>query len=280
MARLAVRSPGGGRTAAWWPWSIVAAAVGWNLVNLRALTLGVAYDNDSTMHEQMVRFATAQLRAGHLPFASWFPFLGEGSPQFLHYQSLPAVLAGAVGLLTGPDVAFRWSLYLLLSLWPVSVFLAARAFGAGRPAAAASAAMAPFLMSAPGVGYEQGAYVWTGFGVWTQLWAMWTLPLAWGWSWRAVRDGRGYLAAVLLTALTVALHFETGYLALAVLLVWPLVAGAAGGPAAAGRGRPRRFGARVGMGDCPAPAAAAVGGGQRGAPGDRRGQRLRSAPGA
>src|SRR5262249_57787461 len=45
------------------------------------------------------------------------------------------------------------------------------------------------------------------------------------WSWRAIRDGRGYLAAILLTALTVALHFETGYLALSVLLVWPLVAG-------------------------------------------------------
>ena len=84
--------------------------------------------------------------------------------------------------------------------------------------------MAPFLMSATGVGYEQGAYVWMGYGVWTQLWASWTLPLAWGWSWRAIRDGRGYVAAVLLTALTVALHFETGYLALSVLLVWPLVA--------------------------------------------------------
>jgi len=104
----------------WWPWSIVAAAVGWNLVNLRALTLRVTYLNDSTLHEQMVRFATAQLRAGHLPLTSWFPFLGAGSPQFLHYQSLPAVLTGAVGLLTGPDAAFRWSLYLLLSLWPVS----------------------------------------------------------------------------------------------------------------------------------------------------------------
>ena len=209
----------------WWPWSVVAAAVGWNLMNLRALTLGVTYLNDSTLHEQMVRFATARLHAGHLPLTSWFPFLGAGSPQFLHYQSLPAILTGAVGLLTGPDVAFRWTLYLLLSLWPVSIYLAARAFGAGRPAAAASAAMAPFLVSATGVGYEQGAYVWTGFGVWTQLWAMWTLPLAWGWSWRAIRDGRGYLAAVLATALTVALHFETGYLALAVLLVWPLVAG-------------------------------------------------------
>ena len=224
---MAVRPPadGGGRTAAWWPWSIVAAAVGWNLASLRALTLGVAYLNDSSLHEQMVRFATAQLRAGHLPLTSWFPFLGEGSPQFLHYQSLPAILTGLAGLAVGPDVAFRWSLYLLLSLWPISVYLSARAFGAGRPAAAASAAMAPFLVSATGVGYEQHAYVWTGFGVWTQLWASWTLPLAWGYSWRAIRDGRGYLRAVLLTALTVALHFETGYLALSVLLVWPLVAG-------------------------------------------------------
>jgi len=227
MAWLAVRSTGdsGGRTAAWWPWSIVAAAVGWNLASLRALTVGVAYLNDSSLHEQMVRFATAQLRAGRLPLTSWFSFLGEGSPQFLHYQSLPAILTGAVGLLIGPDVAFRWSLYLLLSMWPISVYLSARAFGAGRPAAAASAAMAPFLVSATGVGYEQHAYVWTGFGVWSQLWAQWTLPLAWGHSWRAIRDGRGYLTAVLLTALTVALHFETGYLALSVLLVWPLVAG-------------------------------------------------------
>ncbi|MGO9885596.1 MAG: hypothetical protein ACLPV4_21595, partial [Solirubrobacteraceae bacterium] len=216
---------GGRPPAAWWPWSIVAAAVGWNLASLRALTLGVTYVNDSSMHEQMVRFATAQLRAGHLPLTSWFPFLGEGSPQFLHYQSLPAIVTGLVGLAVGPDVAFRWSLYLLLSLWPISVYLSARAFGAGRPAAAASAAMAPFLVSASGVGYEQHAYVWTGFGVWTQLWASWTLPLAWGYSWRAIRDGRGYFRAVLLTALTVALHFETGYLALSVLLVWPLVAG-------------------------------------------------------
>jgi hypothetical protein len=152
-ARLAVRPRGGGRTAAWWSWSIVAAAVGWNLASLRALRLGVTYLNDSSLHEQMVRFATAQLRAGHLPLTSWFPFLGEGSLRFLHYLSLAAVLTGLVGLAVGPDLAFRWSLYLLLSMWPISVYLLARAFGAGRPAAAAaSAAMAPFLVSAMGVG--------------------------------------------------------------------------------------------------------------------------------
>jgi hypothetical protein len=45
MARLAVWPPGdgGGQTGAWWPWSIAAAAVGWNLASLRALKLGVAY---------------------------------------------------------------------------------------------------------------------------------------------------------------------------------------------------------------------------------------------
>ena len=278
MEQLAVWPPRdrGGRTAGWWPWLLVAAAVGWNLVSLRALTLRVAYLNDNSLHEQMVRFATAQLRAGHLPLSSWFPFLGEGSPQFLHYQSLPAILTGAVGLLTGPDVAFRWSLYLLLSLWPISVYLSARMFGAGRPAAAASAAMAPFLVSAAGVGYEQHAYVWTGFGVWTQLWASWTLPLAWGLSWRAIRDGRGYLPAVLLTALTVALHFETGYLALSVLARLAVYRRpAAGRPVATGGGASRWFAAGVGVGDRPPARPTRLGGDQRDRAWHRPGERLR-----
>ena len=173
----------------------------------------------------MVRFATQQLRAGHLPLDSWFPFLGLGSPQFLHYQSLPAMLAGLAGLVVGPDAAFRWSLYLLLSLWPVSVYLAARLLGAGRPAAGAAAALSPFLVSRTGIGYEQNAYVWIGYGVWTQLWASLTLPLAWGFSWCAIREGRHRFAAVALVSLTIALHFETGYLALLPLLLWPSVAG-------------------------------------------------------
>ncbi|HWF72536.1 MAG TPA: hypothetical protein VG186_04280 [Solirubrobacteraceae bacterium] len=205
------------------PWLLVAAAVAWSLVSLRAETRAVPYLNDSSVHEQMVRFATLQWRAGHLPLTSWFPYLGLGSPQFLHYQSLPAMLTGLLGLAVGPGAAFRWTLYLLLSLWPISIYLAARLLGADRWAAGVSAAMSPFLASVIGVGYEQKAYIWIGYGVWTQLWAAWTLPLAWGFSWRAIRDGRRYFPAVALVALTVAFHFETGYLALLPLLLWPLV---------------------------------------------------------
>src|SRR5947209_1772106 len=171
----------------------------------------------------MVRCATAQFSAGHLPLTSWFPYLGLGSPHFLHYQSLPAMVTGLLGVAIGPDAAFRWSLYILLALWPVSVYLGARLFGIGRWSAAASAVMSPFLMSVPGVGYEQKAYLWIGYGVWAQLWASLTLPLAWGASWRAIRFGRNYFLAVLLISLTVALHFETGYLAILPLVLWPLV---------------------------------------------------------
>ncbi len=210
--------------AARWPWVLVGAAVAWNLVALRAETLGVSYLDDSSVHEQMVRFAGQLIQGGHLPLTSWFPFLGLGSPQFLHYQSLPSMLTGLIGLAIGGDDAFRWTLYLLLSLWPVSVYLSARLFGAERPAAACSAAMAPFVMSVIGIGYEQRAYLWVGFGVWTQLWAAFTLPLAWGFSWRVIRHGRNFFPAVALVALTIALHFETGYLALVPLLLWPFVA--------------------------------------------------------
>src|SRR6202042_349142 len=111
------------------PWCLVAGVVVWNLVNLRAETLAVPYLDDGSVHEQMVRFATVQLESGHLPLTTWFPYLGLGSPQFLHYQSLPAMLTGLIGMVVGPDPAYRWSLYLLLCAWPISIYLAARLFG-------------------------------------------------------------------------------------------------------------------------------------------------------
>ena len=99
---------------------------------------------------------------GHLPLTSWFPYLGLGSPQFLHYQSLPAMTVGLIGTVADPDTVFRWSLYLLLALWPLAIYWSARLFGLGRWTAAAAAAVSPFLASAAGIGYETKAYVWVG----------------------------------------------------------------------------------------------------------------------
>lgn len=75
----------------WWPLAMVAATIAWSLWEVRATLLPVAYADDSALHEQMARFAAARLRSGHDPLTSWFPYLGLGSPQFMHYQSTPAI---------------------------------------------------------------------------------------------------------------------------------------------------------------------------------------------
>lgn len=200
------------------PYLLVAGVVAFNLVNLRAQSTPVAYLNDAAMHSEMVRFATAQLRAGHLPLTAWFPFLGEGSPHFLHYQSLGAMLTGAIGLAVGPDHAFSWVSYLVLASWPVSVFCGARLAGFDPFESSLAAVVSPLVFSVTGIGYEQRTYLWTGYGLWAQELAMWTLPLAWGYSFRAVRTRRALAPAAVCCALTIAFHFLTGYLA-----IWGMV---------------------------------------------------------
>ena len=216
--------PVGAAPEAWiGPWTLVTLAVAWGLWELRPELRAVPYLDDSSLHQQMVRFAASRIRQGHLPLTSWFPYLGLGSPQFLHYQSLPSMIAGTIGTVIDPDTVFRWSMYLLLALWPIAVYWSGRLFGLSRWTAAAAAAVSPFLASAAGIGYETKAYVWVGYGVWTQLWASWTLPLAWGFTYRALKSLRAALPAVLFIMLTVALHYETGYLAFVPLVVWPFI---------------------------------------------------------
>ena len=217
-------SPGGAGAQRFGPFLLVAVSMAWGLWELRPELRAVPYLDDSSLHQQMVRVAAARIRQGHLPLTSWFPYLGLGSPQFLHYQSLPSMVSGLAGTVVNPDTVFRWSLYLLLALWPITVYWSGRLFGLSRWTAAAAAAVAPFLASAAGIGYETKAYVWVGYGVWTQLWASWTLPLAWGFTYRALSSLRGAFWAVLFIMLTVALHYETGYLAFVPLVVWPFIA--------------------------------------------------------
>ena len=197
----------------------------WNLIWLYPQTRVVAYVNDSAMHEQMVRFSATKLRGGSLPATHWYPLLNEGSPQFLHYQQLGADLFGSLGAVTNPTTTFHWSSYLLLALWPIVIYLAGRMLGMPPLAAACSAAISPFLVSIPGVGYEQKAYVWIGFGLWAQLCASWTLPFAWAATWRSMDDRRWLAPASLFIVLTIGFHFETGYLAVAGILTMPWLEG-------------------------------------------------------
>lgn len=204
------------------PIIVVWISVLFGLVALAAETRQVWYLNDASVHASMVRWAAERIREGHLPFDGWYPYLALGASRFHHYQSLPHVLTGLLSVAFGP-ATFRWSLYLLVASWPVSVYVGGRLLGLGRWPSAGAAAVAPLLASAPGLGFEWGSYVWRGSGTWAQLWGMWALPLAWGLSWRAVAEGRRLWLAGLAVGITVCLHLLTGYLALLTLGVWVLL---------------------------------------------------------
>ena len=127
------------------PPAAVAAVCAWDLWSLRSTTTSVVYAYDASVHDQMVRFATLSVQAGRSPFTSWFPFINLGSAQYLHYQSLGSVLTGLAGTMVGPGTAFRWALYLLLSLWPLAIYASARLFGLSGPVAAGAAVLSAFV---------------------------------------------------------------------------------------------------------------------------------------
>jgi len=216
-----------GLAGPWWlrlaPLSLVTAACGFNLWVLRAESTPVHDLNDSSYHFAMLRWARMKIDQGKLPLDGWYPDLGLGLAQFHHYQSFPHVIGAYLSVLVGEAATFYWLLYLLLALWPVSVYVGARLLGWDNWTAAAAALVSPVLVSVSGYGYEHGSYTWRGYGTWSQLWGMWLLPLAWGLSWRAVKGVGSFALGALAVALTVACHLLTGYLALLTIGVWALV---------------------------------------------------------
>jgi Gpi18-like mannosyltransferase len=206
------------------PLSLVAFACGFNLWALNAEATPVHELNDASYHFAMLRWARAVIDQGKLPLDGWYPNLGLGLAQFHHYQSLPHVIGAYLSLLSDTATTFYWVLYLLLALWPISVYLGARWMGWDGWTAGAAALVSPILISVSGYGYEHGSYTWRGYGTWSQLWGMWLLPLAWGLSWRAVKGVGSLALGALAVALTVACHLLTGYLALLSIGVWVLVA--------------------------------------------------------
>ena len=218
--RARVTNPDWGHLA---PLLLVAIAIGFNLYVLRGELLSVANLNDTGVHISMVRWAEQRLSSGSLVFDGWYPRLALGLPQFHHYQSLPHIIGGAIATVVGAERTVTWSYYLLLSFWPLCLYLTVRLFGFGRWTAGCTAVLAPLASSVTLYGYEHGSYTWRGNGVWSQLFGMWLFPFALAFTWRAVSRGKGFALAALFLGLTIACHFLTGYFAILALGIWVLV---------------------------------------------------------
>ncbi len=201
----------------WQAGIVVAIAVGFSAIVLWPETRGAHRFNDLPAHVAWVRWAADRIANGQSPLDGWLPQLALGAPHFHQYQVLPHIVAGFFATLSDPETVVRWSMYLLIVTWPISVYLGARLLDQRRRVAAIAALLSPLLASAPGFGLEWSSYLFRGSGLWTQAFGMWLIPLSIGFTWRAVDRGRGYAPAALLLAATLCCHLFWGYVAVLAL---------------------------------------------------------------
>jgi hypothetical protein len=175
------------------------------------------------------------LSSGHIPLDGWFPYLTTGSPLMQNQEALPHLVAAVFGTAIGGNRAYALSTYLLLAVWPLSVYLGARLLGWRPNSALAAAIVAPLVAAVTGYGYEFGSYTFAGLGLWTQAWGMVLLPPTLGLTWRAVRERRLVVPAAIAVALTLACHLIAGYFAILALVVWILASRPAGVARVTGR---------------------------------------------
>ena len=199
----------------------------WNLWATRAELTSVVRPNDTSVHKAMVEWARDRISAGSSPTDGWFPELAMGLPQFHHYQSLPHLISAYLATWFGTDRIVEISNWLLWGTWPIAVYLGARLLGLDRLSSAAAAVLSPLVANVDFYGFEMGSYLWRGNGLWSQVWAMWLMPIALGASVRFLNTGRNAFLAVGTVASVAALHFLTGYLTVFALVMISVFSGGA-----------------------------------------------------
>jgi hypothetical protein len=189
-------------------------------MNAIALAPEVAYPvpnvNDDAQHVVFVRRAADGWSRGENVLDLWVPEFELGVPQFLDYQHLPHVAVVALGRLTGGAIDLRTLFdvvrYLLLLAFPLTVFWSMRTMGFTSVASSIAAAASSLLSGNHRYGFEYDSYVWRGFGVFTQLFAMHLSFIALATLHRVANRGTGIVAAALACSALALSHLLYAYM--------------------------------------------------------------------
>jgi len=173
--------------------------------------------SDTVFHMLMIEMAAEAITHGRNFTDPWEGTMGMGFPLFHYYQHLPHISIALVHVLTlgvfPLGDLLNWTTYLLLSLFPLSIYWSLRRFGFDQLSAALGGLVAPLIAADNLLGLNLKSYIFQGSGVYPQLWAMVLLPPALALSYRVLREGRGYFWATLLLAATLVSHLIYGYMA-------------------------------------------------------------------
>ena len=194
-------------------------AIGFNLWQLFPETTGGAMaGGDSLFHLLLTESAVDAVTDGRDVTDHW-QNLSLGFPVFHHYQHLPHIALALLHLVTFEAFALldvmRWTTYLILSLFPLSIFWSLRCFSFDRMTCSMGAVLASLIGNDfqlwGGFGFVN--YTSDGWGLYTQLWGMVLLPIALALGFRTIRTNQGYFWATLLLSATLMSHLLYGYMA-------------------------------------------------------------------
>lgn len=203
----------------------------------RSFNLPAAYLNDYVLHVSDAETARDSIVAGGSWTDFWIPHMELGYPAFHHYQHLGHVAAALLSVATGASVeaTVRWLSFALIITFPLTVYAGGRMLGMGQVAACCAAALAPWLSTEGLYGVEYDSYLWRSWGLYTQIWGAWLLPLAWGASYRFVTCARSpaslrprppsSAACAAILAATWLAHLVYGYMAFLNLGLFAVVDG-------------------------------------------------------
>ena len=143
---------------------------------------GIVSGNDSVFHLLMVEMAAEAITQGRDFTDPWQASMGMGYPLFHYYHHLPHVTIALIHVLTLEMIPLvdmlNWATYLLRSFFPLSIFWAMRRLGFDHMPAAMGGLVAPLVTTTGILGFGFASYVFQGWGVHAQLWAMVLLPPA------------------------------------------------------------------------------------------------------
>jgi hypothetical protein len=197
-------------------------AVGFNLFYLYPeVAVKVTDPNDGVLHLLLTVLTIEAVTQGQNFTDPWVGAPGMGFPLFHYYHHLPFLSTAVIHILTlgvfAPVSMMNWTTYLLLSLFPLSIYWSLQRYGFNQLTSAMGGIVAS-LTATPGLfGFDFDSYVWRGHGLYTQLWAMVLLPPSLALSYRVMRDGKGYFWATLLLAATLMSHLIYGSIAFVTL---------------------------------------------------------------
>src|SRR3989344_4757585 len=124
---------------------------------------------------------------------------------------------------------YNWLKYLLLALFPLPVFIALRVIGINPLLAALSALFATHISTDGLYGIDPPSYLWRGYGLTSQLYSVFFMPLAIAYVYKALSEISSanwrikisnLFWAILFTTLTIAGHLGMGIILLLTLPIF------------------------------------------------------------